>query len=115
MLSFWWHFSWYFDNDNTLIDEKLFENSLVYNISFKTLIRSKPLRIRFDKIDGFVRAYDGARYFVLFGAEKYHSIYNMTRYLKGVKSDIIYVIPHNYAKIKVDSYDSLPLKCYNTH
>ena len=115
MLLFWWHFSWYFDNDNTLIDEKLFENSLVYNISFKTLIRSKPLRIRFDKIDGFVRAYDGARYFVLFGAEKYHSIYNMTRYLKGVKSDIIYVIPHNYAKIKVDSYDFLLLKCYNTH
>ena len=28
----------------------------------------------------------------------------------GVKSNITYVFPHNYAKIKVDSYDCLPLK-----
>ena len=29
---------------------------------------------------------------------------------KGVKSGITYVISHNYAKIKVDSYDSLALE-----
>ena len=28
----------------------------------------------------------------------------------GVKSGITYVISHNYARIKVDSYDSLPLE-----
>ena len=28
----------------------------------------------------------------------------------GVKSGITYVISHNYAKIKVDSYDSLSLE-----
>ena len=65
--------------------------------------------IRFDKANAFDRVYDGTRYFVLFGDEKYGFIYNRIRYLIGVKSGITYVISHNYAKIKVDSYDSLPL------
>ena len=40
-----------FDLVDILIDEKLHENILIYDISYKTLIVSKPLRIRFDKID----------------------------------------------------------------
>ena len=51
-----------FDIDNILIDEKSNENILIYNFSYKTLIGSKPLCIRFDKIDGFIRIYDGIRY-----------------------------------------------------
>ena len=35
---------------------------------------SKPLRIKFNKIDGFIRIYDGTRYLVLFGSEKYDLI-----------------------------------------
>ena len=31
----------------------------------------KPLRIRFDKIDGFIRIYDGTRCLTLFDTEKY--------------------------------------------
>ena len=58
-----------FDFDNILIDEKSYENILVYNISYKSLIESKPLRIRFDKIDEIIRVYDGTRYLVLFGDE----------------------------------------------
>ena len=73
------------DFDNILTDEKLYENILVYNFSYKCLIDSKPLRIRFDKIDGFVRAYDGIRYLVLFRSEKYDSIYGRIRYLINVK------------------------------
>ena len=42
--------------------------------------------------------------------KKYDFIYNMMRYLIGVKSGITYVISQYYAKIKVDSYDSLPLE-----
>ena len=42
---------------------------------------AKPLCIRFDKIDGFIRVYDRTRYLVLFGSEKYDSIYNRIRYL----------------------------------
>ena len=33
---------------------------------------------------------------------------------ESIKSGITHIISHNYAKIKVDSYDSLLLKiCYN--
>ena len=31
----------------------------------------KPLHIRFDKTDGFIRVYYGTKNLVLFGAEKY--------------------------------------------
>ena len=48
-----------FDLDNILIDEKSYENILIYNISYKTLIDPKPLRIGFFKIDGIIRIYDG--------------------------------------------------------
>ena len=48
---------------------------LIYNISHKNLVVAKTLRIRFDKIDGFIRVYDRTRYLVLFGSEKYDFIY----------------------------------------
>ena len=38
---------------------------LSHDVSYKTLIDSKPLRIRFNKIDGFIRIYDGTRYLTL--------------------------------------------------
>ena len=37
-------------------------------------------------------------------------IYNRIRYLIGVKSGVTNVASHNYAKSKVNSYDSLPLE-----
>ena len=64
--------------------------------------------IRFNKIDRFIRVYDGTSYLVLFGSEKYDSIYNRIKHLISVKST--YITSHNDAKIKVDSYDSLPLE-----
>ena len=70
-----------FDLDNILIDEKSHENILIYDISYKTLIGSKPLRIRLDKIDRFIRIYDETKYLVLLGPEKYDVIYNRIRYL----------------------------------
>ena len=57
----------------------------------KTLIRSKPLLIRFDKRDGSIRIYEGTRYLVLFGPEKYDAIYNRIRYLITLKSVITYI------------------------
>ena len=74
------------------------------------MICDKPLGIRFHKVKGFIGVYDETRYLVLFGAEKYDLIYNRIRYLIGVKSAITYVISDNYAKIKVNSYDSLALE-----
>ena len=97
----------YFDFDNILIDEKSYKNILIYKILYRTLIGPKSLRIRFNKIDGFIRVYDGTRYLVLFGPEKYDVIYNRIRYMISQKSGITYVISHNYGGIKVDTYDSL--------
>ena len=74
------------------------------------MIGAKPLRIRFDKIDGFIKVYDGTRYLLLFGGEKYHFIYNKVRHVIGVRKVIAYVVSNNYAKLKVDSYDSLHLE-----
>ena len=74
----------------------------------KTLIGSKSLRIRFDKIDGFVRIYDGTRYLTLFGSEKYDAIYDRT--LISLKSSVTYIFSRYFAKTKVDSYDSLPIE-----
>ena len=89
-----------------MTDEKSYKNILVHNISYKTLIDAKPLCIRFDKIDVFVRVYDGTIYLVLFESKKCDFIYNRIRYLIEVISDITYVISHG-TEIKVDSYDSL--------
>ena len=69
-----------FDLDNILINEKLYEGILVYNILYKTLIGTKSLRIIFNKIDGFTKVYYGTRYLVLFRAEKCDFIYNRIRY-----------------------------------
>ena len=82
---------------------------LIYDISHKTLTDSKGLRIRFDKIEGFIRIYDGTRYLTLFGSEKY-AIYNRIRYLICLKSGITYIFSQYFAKIKLDSYDSLPIE-----
>ena len=83
---------------------------MVSDISWKRLIGAKLLRIRNDKVDGFIRVYDGTRFSVLFGGEKYDFIRNRVTYLIRVKNGIAYVISHNYAIIKVDSYELLPLQ-----
>ena len=87
-----------FDFD-ILIDAKSYKNILVYKILYKNL---------FDDVDGFIKVCDGIRYLVLFGCERYDAIYNRIRYLISQKSFIAYVFSHNYAKSKVNSFDSLP-------
>ena len=70
-------------------------------MSYKTSIGTRPLCIRFDKVDGFIRVFDRTRYLVLFGPEKYDAIYNRITYLKSQKTGIKYVLFHNYAIIKI--------------
>ena len=55
-----------FDIGNILIDEKSHESAMIFDIWNNTLIDPKPLRIRFDKMDGFIRIYDGTTYLTLF-------------------------------------------------
>ena len=68
----------------------------------------KSLRIFLDEIDGFFKIYNGIRYLGLFGSTKCDAIYNKIRYLKGQKNGITYTIDHFFARIKIDSYNTLP-------
>ena len=52
---------------------------MIYDISYKTFMGAKPLLIRFAKIDGIIKIYDGTRHLVLFGPERYHAIYGRIR------------------------------------
>ena len=40
---------------DVLLYEKIYENISVYDIPYKTSTRPKPLRLIFNKIDGFIR------------------------------------------------------------
>ena len=62
---------------------------MIYDISYKTLTGPRPLRIRFDKIYGFIRIYDGNTCLVLLCPERCDAIYNRTRYIVSLKSGII--------------------------
>ena len=63
-----------------------------------------------NETDGFIKIYDGIRYLVLFGFGLYDAIYNRIRYLISRKIGITDTINHNFARITIDSYKSLPIK-----
>ena len=90
-----------FDLDNILIDEKSHKNILIYDILYKTLFDPKPLRIRFDKVDGFIRIYDGIRYLILFGTEKNEAFYDRIRYIISIKSGITYIFLTIFQTLKL--------------
>ena len=80
--------------------------------NLKTLIGLKPLIIKFNKIDVYITIYNGTTCLVLLSPEKYDAIYSRISYLISQKGGIKYTFSSHYAKIKVDSYDSLPIeKC----
>ena len=81
-------------------------------MTFMTLIRPKSLFIKFNKADEFVRIYDGFRYSVLFDRSWYGEIFYRNEYLIREKSGIAGSINHNFARIRIDSYNSLSNKKY---
>ena len=83
---------------------------MIYDIPYKIL---DLIHIRFNKIDIFIRIYNGTRYLTLFGHEKYDTIYNRIRYLVNLKSGITCILSHYFAKIKVDSYESQSTEKYS--
>ena len=80
---------------------------------------AKPLHIRFDEIYEFIKICDGIRYLVLFGHVWYDEICDKIRYIISQKSGITDSINHNFARIIIDSYNSLPIEkiltFHNTH
>ena len=59
---------------------------------------------------GFTKIYDGSKYLVLLGLEKYDAMCDRVAYLISPKSGITYTFSHYFTKIKVDSYNSLPIE-----
>ena len=98
------------DFNNLLLDKKSYkkiQNVLVYEILYKTFMVKKPMHIRFDKIDAFIKIYDGIIYLVLL---EYSDIYDKIKYLKSGKSGITDNIDRNFARIRIDSYNYLPVE-----
>ena len=71
---------------------------------------STPLLIRFDETDGYIKIYDGIRYSVLFGGGLYDDNYGRIKCLISNESGITDSINHNFARIRIDSYNSLPIE-----
>ena len=72
---------------NILLNKKSYENISVYNISYKT--GPKPLRIRFDDIDGFIIPLDGKiKHLILFNYGLFIKICGKTKYLISEKGGI---------------------------
>ena len=71
---------------------------------------AKPLRIRFNKIDGFIEIHDKTKYLVLFGYSYWYKICDKIKYLISEKSCMRNSINHNFAGVRIqsqESYDSI--------
>ena len=76
-----------------LLDQKLYQNISVYDILYKTSTESKPLCIRFDKIDGFIRLCgDEVRHLVSFDYEMFDKICHEIKYLISKKCGILQIV-----------------------
>ena len=91
--------------------KKTTKTVLIYNISYKTSADGKPLRFRFNKIDGFIRAsVDNIRHLILFDYGLCDKICDKIIYLISERSGITDGINHKFEKIRIDSYNSLPME-----
>ena len=99
---------------NSLLNKKLYENTSVYDISYKILAGPKPLRKRFDKKDGFIMYLNGKIKhiicLVLFVFGLFDKICDKIKYLISKKIGITNNIYHNLGTIRIDSSSSLPIK-----
>ena len=96
---------------NILLDKNLFENILVYDISYKPSTGPKPLRIRFDKIDGFIRVRGSEfTYLVLFDYGLFDKICDGIKYLISEKCSIGDSIIYFFGRIRIDSSNYLPIE-----
>ena len=68
------------------------------------------MNIRFDKIDRFIISLDGKiKHLILFDYGLFNKICDKIKNLISINSDNINNINHNFGKIRIDSYNSLPI------
>ena len=71
---------------------------------------AKPLRIRYHEIVVFIKIQDRINYLVLFDHGWFHKICDKIKYLISEKSGITDSINHNFARIRIDSSNYLPIQ-----
>ena len=76
----------------------------------KASTSAKPFHIRLDKLDGFIKVHDKIRYLVLFDYNNCDEVCDKIKYLVSEKRGITDSVDHNFARIRIDSFDSLPFK-----
>ena len=102
---------YYFDDIISDFDTNFDNILLVYEISYKTSTGTKPLPIRFNKIDGFIKVHGGDfRHLVLFDYEYFAEICNKIKYFISEKSGTTDSNNHSFQEIRVVSYNSLPIE-----
>ena len=102
---------YYFDDIISDFDTNFDNILLVYEISYKTSTGTKPLPIRFNKIDGFIKVHGGHfRHLVLFDYEYFAEICNKIKYFISEKSGTTDSNNHSFQEIRVVSYNSLPIE-----
>ena len=95
LLLFWCSFS------DISSDKKSYKNTCAnILIHDKPFMGSIPLRISFDKTNGFIKIYDGIRYLVLLDYGECDKICDRIKYLVSEKRGI--------GRIRIDLYNSLP-------
>ena len=81
------------------ISYEAYENILVCNISHKTSTGSKPLFIRFDEIDGFIRVHGVKFRHLLLFDHVFDKTCDKIKYLTSERSGITDSINHNFGEI----------------
>ena len=81
---------------------------MTYDISYKPSTGGKRLGIRFYRIDGFIEIRDKYKYLVLFDYSYCDKTGDKIKYVISEKSGITDSINHNFARIRIKSYDYLP-------
>ena len=69
------------------------------------------MRVRFDKIDGFISVGSSEfKHLVLFDNGLFDKIFDKIKYLISEKSGIADSINHNFVEIRIDSYNYLQIE-----
>ena len=76
----------------------------------KASTSAKPFHIRLDELDRFIKVHDKIRYLILFDYNNCDEGCDKIKYLISEKRGITDSVDHNFARIRIDSFDSLPFK-----
>ena len=92
-----------FNFDNILLNEKSYEKFLISDVSLKTQYCAMSLRIVIlDKLDGYIRKYDGTKYLALFDFIGSNQIsFDIIRYLIVLIINISDAYSHQLYKSKL--------------